>query len=101
MFIPPNDFERRVLIFDKSLPCISSNLAIGTLSGPFLFGASGPVYANHLDILYSSGVRGTLYPELMGTLVSNEKSDEIQCFEYRTSANFCSFRILLKFFSSL
>ena len=101
-FIPPNAFERRGSVVDKSLLCISSNLETGTLSEPFLFDASpGPVYANHLDILYSSGVRGTLYPELMGTLVSNEKSDEIQCFEYRTSANFCSFRILLKLFSSL
>ena len=89
------------MVFDKSLLCVSSNLEIGTLSEPFLFGAThGPVYANHLDILYSSGVRGTLYPELMGTLVSNEKSDEIRCFEYRTSANFCSCRIL-KFVSSL
>lgn len=75
------------LVFDKSLLCISSNLEIGTLSELFLFcAAHGLAYANHLDILYSCGVRGTLYPALMGTLVSNEKSDEIRCFEYRTSA---------------
>lgn len=63
--------------------------------------AHGLVYANHLDILYSFGVRGPLYPALMGTLVSNEKSDEISCFEYRTCTNFCSFIILLEFVFSL
>lgn len=90
------------LVFDKSLLCISSNLEIGALSELFVLSAPcGLVYANHPDILYSSGVRGTLYPALMGTLVSNEKSDEIRCFEYRTSANFCRFVILLKFVSSL
>lgn len=90
------------LVFDKSLRCVSSNLEIGTLSRLFLLYATHRlVYANHLDILYSFGVRGMLYPALMGTLVSNEKSDEIRCFEYRTSPNFCSFIIFLKFVSSL
>ena len=88
------------LVFAKSVPCISSNLEIGTLSGLFLLCATHRrVYANHLDILYSFSVRGTLYSALMGTLVSNEKSDEIRCFEYRTCANFCSFIILPKFVS--
>lgn len=58
-----------------------------------------PLYANRLDILYSFSARGTLYSALMGTLVSNEKSDGIRCFEYRTCANFCSFIILPKFVS--
>lgn len=89
-------FREVCLVFDKSVLCISSNLEIGTLSGLLLLYAPHRwVYANHLDILYSFSVRGTLYSALMGTLVSNEKSDEIRCFEYRTCANFRSFIILL------
>lgn len=88
------------MVFDKPVLCISSHSEIGTLSGLFLLCATGrPLYANHLDILYSFGVRGTLYSALMGTLVSNEKSDGIRCFEYRTCANFCSFIILPEFVS--
>lgn len=94
-------FREVCLVFDKSVLCISSNLEIGTLSGLLLLHAPHRwVYANHLDILYSFSVRGTLYSALMGTLVSNEKSDEIRCFEYRTCANFRSFIIPLKFISS-
>lgn len=89
-------------VFDKSLLCIFLNLEIGTLSRLFLLCAThGLVYANHFDILYSFSVRGMLYPALMETLVSNEKSDENRCFEYRTSTNFCSFIILLQLLSSL
>lgn len=90
-FPPSRTFIPKCLVFAKFVLCISSNLEIGILSGLFLLCVPHRrVYANHLDILYSFGVRGRLYSALMGTLVSNEKSDEIRCFEYRTCANFCS-----------